>query len=233
MPSVHSNHDHPPSSLSRIVNRPFVVLWCNAWDRHRMHSVCCFGSARMHQPWESHRVHFTIRSTLPMSWFRMSFTISPCDHIHPVASSHPSYHQCIAHWVYESIVQGWVWFDDSIEHGFLPCQQIDVFVIPLLVPFIIIASKLSLGMFVVFQVPSECLSHDGLERTADQFQRVFELNTMEFNLHFLVLGGGNDFQISIVFVHRCDEFHDECEIVVRSIVEVHWKSIVLLVEWKL
>ena len=45
---------------------------------------------------------------------------------------------------------------------------------------------------------------------------------MEFNLHFFVLGGGNDFQISvIVFIHRFDEFRDECEVIVRSIVEVH------------
>ena len=86
-------------------------------------------------------------------------------------------------------------------------------------------------MFVVFQVISECLSHNGLEKTIDQFQQVFELNTMEFNLHFFVLGGENDFQISvIVFFHLFDEFHDECEIIMKSIVEVHWQSIVLLVD---
>ena len=72
--------------------------------------------------------------------------------------------------------------------------------------------------------------HNCFERTVDQFQRVLELNTMEFNLHFFVLGGGNDFQISVFFVHRCDEFHDECEVIMRSIVEIHWQSIVLLVE---
>ena len=31
----------------------------------------------------------------------------------------------------------------------------------------------------------------------------------------------------------CDELHDECEVVVRSIVEVDWQSIVLLVEREL
>ena len=31
----------------------------------------------------------------------------------------------------------------------------------------------------------------------------------------------------------CDELHDECEIIVRSIVEVDWQSIVLLVEREL
>ena len=31
----------------------------------------------------------------------------------------------------------------------------------------------------------------------------------------------------------CDELHDECEVVVRSIVKVDWQSIVLLVEGKL
>ena len=31
----------------------------------------------------------------------------------------------------------------------------------------------------------------------------------------------------------CDELHDECEIVVRPIVEVHWQSIVLLIEGEL
>ena len=31
----------------------------------------------------------------------------------------------------------------------------------------------------------------------------------------------------------CDELHDECEIVVRSIVEVDWQTIVLLVEREL
>ena len=54
---------------------------------------------------------------------------------------------------------------------------------------------------------------------------------MVFDLYFLVLGGGNDFQISVVVVvHRFDEFHDECEIIMRSIVEVYQQSIVLLVE---
>ena len=54
---------------------------------------------------------------------------------------------------------------------------------------------------------------------------------MVFDLYFLVLGGGNDFQISVVVVvHRCDEFHDEYEIIMRSIVEVYQQSIVLLVE---
>ena len=78
-------------------------------------------------------------------------------------------------------------------------------------------------MFVVIQVIFKGLSHDWLERTADQFQRVFELNTMVFDMYFFVLGGGNDFQISVVVVvHRFDEFHDECEIIMKSIVEVHW-----------
>ena len=72
---------------------------------------------------------------------------------------------------------------------FLPCQQIDVFVIPLFVTFLTIVSELNLGMFVVFQVISEYLNHDGLERTADQYQQVFELNTMLFDLYFFVLGG--------------------------------------------
>ena len=31
----------------------------------------------------------------------------------------------------------------------------------------------------------------------------------------------------------CDELHDECEIVVRSIVEVNWQTIVLLVKLEL
>ena len=106
-------------------------------------------------------------------------------------------------------------------YGFLLCQQIDIFVTPLLTPFFTIASELSLGMFVAFQIISECLSHNGLERTADQFQQVFELNTIVFDLHFFVLGGGNDFRISVVVVYRIDEFHNECEIIMRFIVEIH------------
>ena len=120
-----------------------------------------------------------------------------------------------------------------IGHGFLPCQQIDVFVTPLFAPFFAVLSELSLVMFVVIQIISECLSHNGLERTTDQFQQVLKLNTMVFDLHFLALSGWNDFQISIVVFHRCNEFHDECEVIMRSIVEVHWQSIVLLVEWEL
>ena len=74
-------------------------------------------------------------------------------------------------------------------------------------------------MFVVLQIISECPDHDGLEKTVDQFQQVFELNTMVFDLYFLVLGGGNDFEVS----RNCrDEFHDECEIIMKSIAEVHW-----------
>ena len=82
---------------------------------------------------------------------------------------------------------------------------------------------LSLGMFVVIQVIFKGLSHDGSERTVNQFQQVFELNTMVFDMYFFVLDGGNDFQISVVVVvHRFDEFHDECEVIMRSIVELHW-----------
>ena len=122
----------------------------------------------------------------------------------------------------EGIVQGIIGFDKSIEYGFLQCQLIDVLVIPLFAPFLAVLAELSLGMFVVIQIVLECLNYDSLERTADQFQRVLELNTMEFDMHFLVLGSGNDFQISVVvFIHQCDEFHDECEIIMRSIVEVH------------
>ena len=85
-------------------------------------------------------------------------------------------------------------------------------------------------MFVVLQIIAKCLSHNGLEWTTDQFQRVLELNTMVFDLYFFVLGSWNDFQISVVVVHRCDEFYDECEVVMKSIVDVYWQSIVLLVE---
>ena len=40
-------------------------------------------------------------------------------------------------------------------------------------------------MFVVLQIISECLSHDGSERTADELQRVLELNAMVYDLLFL------------------------------------------------
>ena len=76
-----------------------------------------------------------------------------------------------------------------IGHGFLPCQQVDVFVTPLFAPFLAVLSELSLGMFVVIQVISECLSHNGPEWTTDQFQQVLELNTMVFDMHFLALSG--------------------------------------------
>ena len=85
-------------------------------------------------------------------------------------------------------------------------------------------------MFVVIQIISECLDYDGLERTADQFQQVFELNTMVFDLPFFVFGGGNDFYGSFCLLHQCDEFHDECEVIMRSLVKLHWQSVVLLVE---
>ena len=52
-----------------------------------------------------------------------------------------------------------------------------------------------------------------------------------YSIYILVLSSWNDFQISVVvFVHRFDEFHDECEVIVRSIVELHWQSVILLVE---
>ena len=35
----------------------------------------------MHRPWESYRVHCTIRSIHPMSWYRRSSTASPCTRI--------------------------------------------------------------------------------------------------------------------------------------------------------
>ena len=35
---------------------------------------------------------------------------------------------------YDCIAQGIVCFDESIEHGFFPCQQIDILVTPLLAP---------------------------------------------------------------------------------------------------
>ena len=86
-------------------------------------------------------------------------------------------------------------------------------------------------MHTEVQVTSECLSHDGSERTTDQLQRVLELNAVVLDLHLLVLGGENDFES---FVGHChDEFHDKCEVIVRYIVEVHWQSIVLLVEREL
>ena len=82
-------------------------------------------------------------------------------------------------------------------------------------------------MQVQIEVPSKCLSHNGSERTADELQRVLELNTIVLDLHLLVLGGWNNFEVS---GHCFDEFHDEREIIVRSIVEVNWQTIVLLVE---
>ena len=84
-----------------------------------------------------------------------------------------------------------------MEHGFLPCQQIDI---------------------------------DGSQWTADELQRVLELNAVVFDLHLLVFSGWNDFQISR---HCRDDLHDEFETVVRSIMEVDGKSIVLLVEREL
>ena len=83
-------------------------------------------------------------------------------------------------------------------------------------------------MHIQIEVASECLSHDGSERTADEFQRVLELNAVVFDLHLLVFGGWNDFEIPAG--DSCDEFHDECEVVVRSIMEIDWQMIVLLVE---
>ena len=80
---------------------------------------------------------------------------------------------------------------------------------------------------VQIEVATECLCHNRSERTADELQRVLELNAIVLNLHFLVLGGWNDFEIPR---HCQDEFHDEHEVVVRSIVEVDWQTIVLLVE---
>ena len=59
----------------------------------------------------------------------------------------------------------------------------------------------------------------GTQWTADELQRVLELNAVVLNLHFLVFSGWNDFQISR---HRRDEFHDKDEIVRRSIVKVDW-----------
>ena len=98
----------------------------------------------------------------------------------------------------------------------------------MLAPRLVILPELSFGVHVDVQVPSECLCNDRSERTADEFQRVLELNAIVLNLHLLVLGGWNDFEIPAR--HRRDELHDECEIVVRSIVEVHGQTIVLLVE---
>ena len=74
-------------------------------------------------------------------------------------------------------------------------------------------------MRVQIEVASECLCHNGKQWTSDKLQQVLELNAIVFNLHLLVLSGWNDIQIS----RYCrDELHDECEIVVRSIVEVNW-----------
>ena len=75
-------------------------------------------------------------------------------------------------------------------------------------------------MHVQIEVTSECLCDDGSERTADEFQRVLELNVIVFNLHFLVLGGWNDFEVPAG--GYCNEYHDICEIVVRSIVKEDW-----------
>ena len=77
-------------------------------------------------------------------------------------------------------------------------------------------------------MPPKCLCNDGTQWTADELQRVLELNAIVLDLHFLVLSGWNDFEIPAR--HRRDELHDECEIVVRPIVEVNWQTIVLLVE---
>ena len=90
--------------------------------------------------------------------------------------------------------------------------------------------ELNLGVHVQIEVTTEHLSHDKFERNANEFQRVLELNTMIFDLYLLVLGGWNDFEVS---GHRRNKFHDECEVTVRSIVEIHWQSIVLLVEREL
>ena len=117
-------------------------------------------------------------------------------YIHYGASFHPSHHH--------NTIRKRVWGYCS-KNRFL-------FVTPLFAPFLAVSPELSLGMFVVFQVISKCLDHNGFERTVDQFQRVLELNAVVFDLHFFVLGGGNDFQISVVFfVHLCDEFHFEGE----------------------
>ena len=87
-------------------------------------------------------------------------------------------------------------------------------------------------MHVQIEVPFECLCHNGSERTADELQRVLELNAVVFDLHFLVLSSGwNNFEIPAE--DSRDELHDECEVVVRSIVEIDWQTIVLLVEREL
>ena len=86
-------------------------------------------------------------------------------------------------------------------------------------------------MHIQIEVPSECLCHDGTQWTADQFQRILELNAIVFDLHLLVFGGWNDLEIPAG--DSRDEFHDECEVVVRPIVEVDWQSIVLLVKREL
>ena len=86
-------------------------------------------------------------------------------------------------------------------------------------------------MHIQIEVFSKCLCHNRSERTADELQRVLELNAIVFDLHLLVFGGWNDFEVPTG--DSRDELYDECEIIVRSIVEVHWQSIVLLVERQL
>ena len=75
-------------------------------------------------------------------------------------------------------------------------------------------------MHIQIEVASECLCHNGTQWTADEFQRVLELNAVVLNLHFLVFGGWNDFEVPAG--DSRDELYDEYEVIVRFIVEVDW-----------
>ena len=70
---------------------------------------------------------------------------------------------------HDGVVQRVVRLNKSIEHGFLPCQQIDVLVTPLLAPRLTVLALLILNVHVEVQVPFMRLSHDGSERTAENF----------------------------------------------------------------
>ena len=118
----------------------------------------------------------------------------------------------------DSVVQCVVRFDEAVEYGFLPCQQINVLILSFFSSRLAILAQLFFGVHVEVQIPSKCLSRNGTQWTADQFQRVLELNAIVLDLHFLVFCGWNDFQIS----RYCrDELHDVREIIVRPIVKVH------------
>ena len=89
----------------------------------------------------------------------------------------------------DGIVHRVVRLDEAVEHGFFPCQQINILVTTLFPTLLAVLAESALGVHVEVQVPSECLSHNGSERTADELQRVLELNAAGLDLHLLLLNG--------------------------------------------